>query len=144
MVPIAFPESVREDRIPCPPDSDRGCPHPRTPTHPHAHTPIHPSSPPVPILLRSTGRRFPRPARGYHGSEEGVRRMPEIADISTAPRVSVADAWRKYRSGEAVFVDTRGAIAYERGHIPGAISMPANELAQRLRELPRDRSLVFY
>lgn len=47
--------------------------------------------------------------------------------------------------GEAVIVlDVRPGDEYAAGHIPGAVSLPLEELEQRLTELPRDREIVAY
>ena len=70
--------------------------------------------------------------------------MPEVVDVSAAPMITVEDAWHRYEGGTAVFVDVRLHAQYERSHILGAISLPLMGLGARLRELPRDRSLVFY
>jgi rhodanese-related sulfurtransferase len=50
---------------------------------------------------------------------------------------------RLLRKG-AVLIDTRPRVEYEAGHLPGALSMPVDELPKRLRELPRDRPIVAY
>jgi rhodanese-related sulfurtransferase/DNA-binding transcriptional ArsR family regulator len=46
--------------------------------------------------------------------------------------------------GDVVVIDVRPAIEYEHGHLPDAISLPLEELAERLDELPRDRRIVAY
>jgi rhodanese-related sulfurtransferase/DNA-binding transcriptional ArsR family regulator len=43
-----------------------------------------------------------------------------------------------------VVVDVRPRIEYQAGHIPGARSIPIDELAQRLNELPQDQAIVAY
>lgn len=59
-------------------------------------------------------------------------------------RISIEDA--ETRIGEVVFVDARGATALSRNplQIPGAIHLPAKELANGLKRLPRNRTLVTY
>lgn len=44
----------------------------------------------------------------------------------------------------AVLVDVRPAIEFEHGHVAGAISIPMEELHDRLKELPRDKRIVAY
>jgi rhodanese-related sulfurtransferase len=46
----------------------------------------------------------------------------------------------------AVVVDSRSPQEYEQGHIPGAISIPAERTAAEASRLPRDRAtpLIFY
>ena len=46
--------------------------------------------------------------------------------------------------GEVCLIDVRPAIEYEAGHLPGAISLPLEQLPQRLQELPRDHPIVAY
>ncbi len=59
-------------------------------------------------------------------------------------RISIEDA--KKRMDEVVFVDARSATALSRNplQVPGAIHLPAKELASGLRRLPRNRTLVTY
>ncbi|MEX2583695.1 MAG: metalloregulator ArsR/SmtB family transcription factor [Gemmatimonadota bacterium] len=47
-------------------------------------------------------------------------------------------------SGEVTLLDVRAADEYAAGHIPGAVSMPVEELERRLAELPRDRPIIAY
>jgi rhodanese-related sulfurtransferase len=70
--------------------------------------------------------------------------MAQHPDLASAPRISVEDAWHRYQSGQAVFVDTRNPLAFKRSHIPGARLLPFIEFARRARELPRDAFLIFY
>ncbi|MPZ83589.1 MAG: metalloregulator ArsR/SmtB family transcription factor [Actinophytocola sp.] len=51
---------------------------------------------------------------------------------------------RLARSGEVVVLDARPLEEYAAGHIPGAISVPIDELADRLAELPMDQEIVAY
>ncbi|RKS04833.1 ArsR family transcriptional regulator [Nocardiopsis sp. Huas11] len=46
--------------------------------------------------------------------------------------------------GEVLLVDLRSAAEYEEGHLPGAVSIPSRELAQRWDELPWDTTIVAY
>ena len=46
--------------------------------------------------------------------------------------------------GQAFLIDVRPALEYESGHLPGAISIPVDELPARLDELPRDRRIIAY
>lgn len=48
------------------------------------------------------------------------------------------------RRDDAILVDTRPAQEYEAGHVTDAVSMPIDELEERLDELPRDRKLVVH
>lgn len=59
-------------------------------------------------------------------------------------RITVADAKKAADSGEAVIVDVRPKTQYEQGHIKGSLSVPKNELPNRLAELPEDKLIIFY
>jgi rhodanese-related sulfurtransferase len=51
---------------------------------------------------------------------------------------------RRVRKGEVVVLDVRPVEEYRAGHIPGALSIPIQELKRRLFELPRDQEVVAY
>ncbi|MGH3786908.1 MAG: ArsR/SmtB family transcription factor [Pseudonocardiaceae bacterium] len=51
---------------------------------------------------------------------------------------------RRVSAGQAVVLDVRPALEYAAGHIPGALSIPLDELAQRIEELPADIEIVAY
>ena len=48
------------------------------------------------------------------------------------------------RSGELVLVDVRPEREYGAGHIPGAVSIPLDELEDRLHVLPEDEEIIVY
>jgi rhodanese-related sulfurtransferase len=48
------------------------------------------------------------------------------------------------RRGEVIALDVRPPEEYRAGHIPGALSVPLEELEQRLARLPRRRQIVAY
>jgi rhodanese-related sulfurtransferase len=50
----------------------------------------------------------------------------------------------RLRSGEVVLLDVRPAEEYSAGHIPGAVSVPVDDLERRLAELPADREVIAY
>lgn len=60
------------------------------------------------------------------------------------PRVSLEEAKAAYDSGEAVFVDVRTADSYAQDHIPGALSMPLNQVEARLAELDPESWIITY
>ena len=51
---------------------------------------------------------------------------------------------RLIKKDGAVLIDVRPAIEYASGHLPGAVSVPVDELPERLKELPRDRRIIAY
>lgn len=46
--------------------------------------------------------------------------------------------------GEVIVIDVRPQPEYDQAHLPFARSMPVQEIAQRLAELPRDKDIVAY
>ncbi len=47
-------------------------------------------------------------------------------------------------AGDVIILDVRPHEEYEAGHIPGAISIPLEELAGKVADLPRDAEIVAY
>lgn len=58
--------------------------------------------------------------------------------------VEAEDLLDRARAGEVVVLDVRPADEYRAGHVPGALSVPIDELEERLAELPSDREIVAY
>ncbi len=50
----------------------------------------------------------------------------------------------RVRQREVVVIDVRPANEYRTAHIPLAVSIPLEELGERLAELPRDKTVVAY
>ncbi|MBD0370732.1 MAG: hypothetical protein ICV60_07865 [Pyrinomonadaceae bacterium] len=59
-------------------------------------------------------------------------------------RVTVEELRAALDKGTAIVVDVRGTDAYKAGHIKGAVSIPENEIANRTKELPKDKLIVTY
>lgn len=59
-------------------------------------------------------------------------------------RVGWEDLLRRASGGEVVVLDVRPEPEYAAGHLPGAVHIPLDELADRLAELPADREVVAY
>ena len=51
---------------------------------------------------------------------------------------------KRVRKGEVVVLDVRPVEEYLAGHIPGALSMPVQEVKRRLSELPKGQEIVAY
>ena len=50
----------------------------------------------------------------------------------------------RLRKGDLVLVDVRPEEEYEAGHIDGAVSIPIDQLAERLSDLPADAEVIAY
>jgi rhodanese-related sulfurtransferase len=59
-------------------------------------------------------------------------------------QIGADELMRYLANGEVVVLDVRPRIEYEASHLPGAISMPLDELPTRLDELPSERLIVAY
>jgi rhodanese-related sulfurtransferase/DNA-binding transcriptional ArsR family regulator len=68
----------------------------------------------------------------------------EFAHRSKAELVSLPELLQRARRDDVVVLDTRPAQEYRAGHIPGALSVPVDELQKRLRRLPRHKQYVAY
>jgi rhodanese-related sulfurtransferase len=73
-----------------------------------------------------------RAARGYLG------------DVTALEPVARDELFRRLRDEEVLVLDVRPAAEYAAGHIPGAISVPHDQLAARLAELPGGVDIVAY
>ena len=69
-----------------------------------------------------------------------------LAEISSSPtRLEAVDhreLMTKVTNREAVAIDVRPASEYDEGHLPGAVSLPLEDLEQRLAELPAEGEIV--
>ena len=61
-----------------------------------------------------------------------------------AEAVPMAELLKRARSKQVVILDTRPAREYMAGHIPGALSIPVDDLQRRLKELTKGREYVAY
>jgi rhodanese-related sulfurtransferase len=71
-----------------------------------------------------------RAAREYLGEPVEAVTRDELAD--------------RLRKGDLVLVDVRPDEEFEAGHIDGAVSIPIDQLADRLAELPQDAEVIAY
>ncbi|MFG2908949.1 ArsR/SmtB family transcription factor [Kitasatospora sp. NPDC048286] len=86
-------------------------------------------------LLRRVAERHQAavpPALDAYLGEDGAR------------EVDTEELRARAETGEVVVLDVRPAEEYLAGHIPGALSIPVDELAERLDELPADTEVVVY
>lgn len=100
----------------------------------------------------------------YRAADEHVCRFTsELAAVARARLVEVERIAQEYLEGgdtlepiarqellrriarrDAVVIDVRPKEEYRSGHIRGAISVPLDDLARRLRELPKTKLIVAY
>jgi rhodanese-related sulfurtransferase len=76
--------------------------------------------------------------------------LSAYAKYEEAPRISAAEAYKIFKTGDAVFVDANPLDAYDRKHILGSVNIPndgAKDIeALRNMELPftKDKKLIIY
>jgi len=63
--------------------------------------------------------------------------LPSFAqdDLTTAPRISMAEFEKLLKTGGVMVIDVRDRASYSAGHIRGAILMPLGTLEEHLPEL---------
>ncbi|MBF6210444.1 pyridoxal-phosphate dependent enzyme [Nocardia puris] len=74
------------------------------------------------------------------------RHRPTEAELAATPRLSPAELTELDRDARPTIVDTRGAMAYRIGHVPGAINLRDDQLDDMLTHgipFPRSRPVVF-
>jgi rhodanese-related sulfurtransferase/DNA-binding transcriptional ArsR family regulator len=84
--------------------------------------------------------------------EVAANRLPDVAAARDAyfrddPEVETIgrdELLRRVSAGQVTMLDVRPAGEYAAGHLPGAINIPAEQLAARLDELPADGEIVAY
>ncbi|MDQ9172070.1 metalloregulator ArsR/SmtB family transcription factor [Oxalobacteraceae bacterium R-40] len=67
-----------------------------------------------------------------------------VAEPSKLLTVDRNTLLKRAKRGEVLVIDVRPQAEYEQAHLPFARSMPVDEIAGRLAELPRDKDIVAY
>ena len=83
-----------------------------------------------------------RVAQRHRPHTELARRAYLGPEDTTA--VDTNEVLRRLKGREAVIIDVRPEPEYTAGHLPGAVHIPLEELAQRLAELSPDRDIIAY
>jgi rhodanese-related sulfurtransferase len=84
------------------------------------------------VVAETRSAEFERIVRGHFG------------DRSESEAVSMEELLKRASRAEVVILDTRPAPEFAAGHIAGAISVPAEDLQQKLRKLPKSKEYVAY
>jgi rhodanese-related sulfurtransferase/DNA-binding transcriptional ArsR family regulator len=67
-----------------------------------------------------------------------------FGDRDPAEPVEMTELMARARKGGVVILDTRPPLEFAAGHIAGAVSVPVEELQERLRALPKNKEYVAY
>ena len=101
---------------------------------------------PIPWLLMGAGLLLLLLGAGWlflnKPAEPAV--TPPPASVEQVKRVSLEDAKAAFDSESAIFLDVRAAESYDVSHIPGALSIPINELPSRMGDLALDSWIIPY
>ena len=84
-----------------------------------------------------------RDVAGTHSAQAAAARDTYLGTEHTEA-VDRDELQRRLAAGAVIAVDVRPAEEYTAGHIPGARSIPLDQLADRLAELPDDAEVVAY
>jgi rhodanese-related sulfurtransferase/DNA-binding MarR family transcriptional regulator len=82
-------------------------------------------------------------ARNRSAAVESIRAAYLSQEGPVRP-VTREELVRLTAAGEATVLDVRPSVEYENGHLPDALSIPLDELQERLDSLPKDREIVAY
>jgi rhodanese-related sulfurtransferase len=113
------------------------------------------------VSVALTMREVPRPAAVAPTAAAGIAAAPDAATAAAGqavppthgsldpngPKVDligVAEARAKLDAGEAVFIDVRAGSDYAAGHIPGALTITANNLDATIAGLPAGAVIIAY
>jgi rhodanese-related sulfurtransferase len=60
------------------------------------------------------------------------------------PKITPAELQQAMKCSDMLLLDVRPAVEYQAGHLPGAISIPIDDLPERMEELPTGKTIVAY
>ena len=84
-----------------------------------------------------------REVAAAHSPQVSAARDSYLGPADTE-QVSSDELVRRARAGQVVVLDVRPVEEYAAGHIPGAVSIPLDQLTDRLAELPAGTGVVAY
>ena len=65
-------------------------------------------------------------------------------EVDGAEPIGIEELLARAAAGDAVVIDVRPRLEYRAGHLPGAVSIPLDELPARLTEIDGDHRVVAY
>jgi 3-mercaptopyruvate sulfurtransferase SseA len=63
-------------------------------------------------------------------------------DLSKAPRITLAEFKKLFDAHDVVVVDVRDEASFRAGHIPGALSIPLDQLAAKTDQLKAEKKPI--
>jgi DNA-binding transcriptional ArsR family regulator/rhodanese-related sulfurtransferase len=85
-----------------------------------------------------------RDVAAAHLPDVAAARDAYLGPVDDCEPVGRDELLRRLESGEITVLDVRPAVEYAAGHVPGAVNIPLDQLADRLGELPADLEVVAY
>jgi rhodanese-related sulfurtransferase/DNA-binding transcriptional ArsR family regulator len=85
-----------------------------------------------------------RDVAAAHVAEVDVARRGYLGPDGSVEEIGRTELLRRAEAGDIVVLDVRPAEEYAAGHVPGAMSIPIGELADRIAELPGEVEVVAY
>jgi rhodanese-related sulfurtransferase len=67
-----------------------------------------------------------------------------LGDVAALEPVAQDELLHRLHDGQVLVLDVRPEAEYAAGHIPGAVSVPHDQLAARLAELPESAEIIAY
>jgi 3-mercaptopyruvate sulfurtransferase SseA len=104
----------------------------------------------IPLVLMALGGLLVLVVAGWYAWQAvQPAPTPEQAPVQAqstqeVTRISLDDSKAAFDQKTAVFVDVRDSDSYASDHIPGALSIPLNELPDRLSELDANDWIITY
>jgi hypothetical protein len=88
-------------------------------------------------------------SRAASSSTPATSGTPKKAPATAPPadgvrRITPAEAQDLISKGQAVVIDVRNETAFNTGHVRGAKLIPYDQVASRLKEFPRDKTIITY
>jgi DNA-binding transcriptional ArsR family regulator len=85
-----------------------------------------------------------RDVAAIHVADVDVARRAYLGSERAVEEIGRAELLRRAKAGDVVVLDVRPTEEYAAGHIPGALSVPVDQLADRIGELPAAVDVVAY
>ena len=79
---------------------------------------------------------------GVLGTACSLTAAPLQDDLAAVARISQADFRKALAAGTILVVDVRDTGSYATGHIPGAVSIPLDEVLKHAQELKGERKPI--
>jgi rhodanese-related sulfurtransferase/DNA-binding transcriptional ArsR family regulator len=79
-----------------------------------------------------------------HLADVDAARLAYLGPDADAEQINRAELLRRAQAGDLLVLDVRPVEEYAAGHIPGAVSIPLDQLVDRIAELPDGVEVVAY